>query len=274
MNGQGKKAITRRLEKLCRKTVWLRLADDDEPAMHSCVFGGNPELPESLEWPRNEHWGTPLSFIMQFDCAELTTEYDLDGLLPDHGSLAFFFDFHIPHYDFGEPFYGCVYWFGDRSELATAMFPDDLEHDLRLPLRLLSGAARLAVPEPIQEYVEERPVSFDDEILWAEELGVLEKDELYRFDIDAGEISSLAADCGIDPKSQPSTSKLFGWPYCVQSEIEEERPGSRLLLQLCTGDFPLPRGSFGVRGEIYYYIDEEDLASWHFDTTRAEFQCT
>ena len=274
MNEQGKKALAQRLKKLCRKTVWLRLADDDEPAMHSCVFGGNPELPETFEWPRNEHWGTPLSFIMQFDCAELASEYGLAGLLPDHGSLAFFFDFHISSCDFGEVFYGRAYWFENRSELATAMFPDDLECDLRLPLRLLSGTARLAVPEPIREFAEETPASFDDEIWWAKELGLLEEDELYRFDIDVGEISSLVAECGIDPESRPSTTKLFGWPYCIQGEIEEEHPGSRLLLQLCTGEFPLPREAFEVGGEIYFYIDEEALACWHFDEARAEFQCS
>jgi uncharacterized protein DUF1963 len=56
-------------------------------------YGGVPVGPAKLAWPRvrNKPVDAPLSFIMQWDCAELAAQ-DATGLLPRHGVLYLFYD--------------------------------------------------------------------------------------------------------------------------------------------------------------------------------------
>lgn len=60
-------------------------------------YGGAPIGPATLDWPR-EREGTPLSFIMQWDAAELARQ-DASGLLPRDGVLYLFADLN-----WGDPF--------------------------------------------------------------------------------------------------------------------------------------------------------------------------
>lgn len=50
-------------------------------------FGGQPIGPSDFEWPRQE--GSPLTFIMQWDCVQLAKQ-DATGLLPEDGVLYCF----------------------------------------------------------------------------------------------------------------------------------------------------------------------------------------
>ena len=63
-------------------------------------YGGVPIGPATLAWPgvRNKPGGAPLSFIMQWDCAELAQQ-DVTGLLPRDGALYLFADL-----TWGDPF--------------------------------------------------------------------------------------------------------------------------------------------------------------------------
>lgn len=57
----------------------------------STKVGGDPDLPSDLDWPLRES-GRPLSFIAQFDCAELRRVQPRLQLVPDAGLLSFFYD--------------------------------------------------------------------------------------------------------------------------------------------------------------------------------------
>jgi hypothetical protein len=63
-------------------------------------YGGAPIGPDSLAWPRvrNKPGDAPLSFIMQWDSAELARQ-DVTGLLPRDGALYLFADL-----TWGDPF--------------------------------------------------------------------------------------------------------------------------------------------------------------------------
>jgi hypothetical protein len=61
-------------------------------------YGGVPIGPQALEWPRSPKVGTPLSFVMQWDCSELSSQ-DVTGLLPRDGALYLFSDL-----TWGDPF--------------------------------------------------------------------------------------------------------------------------------------------------------------------------
>jgi hypothetical protein len=63
-------------------------------------YGGPPVGPATLAWPRvrNKPGDAPLSFIMQWDCAELA-RHDASGLLPRDGVFYLFCDL-----TWGDPF--------------------------------------------------------------------------------------------------------------------------------------------------------------------------
>lgn len=60
-------------------------APDETPALR---LGGDPRLPDGLEWPRFEGYG-PLTFIAELDCAAVAAVGGVD-LLPESGHLLFF----------------------------------------------------------------------------------------------------------------------------------------------------------------------------------------
>lgn len=70
------------------------------PAASLSFYGGLPIGPAQLVWPRVRHkpGDTPLSFLMQWDCRELSGQ-DGTGLLPRDGVLYLFADLN-----WGEPF--------------------------------------------------------------------------------------------------------------------------------------------------------------------------
>lgn len=55
---------------------------------HALCLGGDPELPDEVEWPRFEGYG-PLSFIAELDCAAVAAVGGAD-LIPESGHLLFF----------------------------------------------------------------------------------------------------------------------------------------------------------------------------------------
>jgi hypothetical protein len=62
-------------------------------------YGGAPVGPSSLVWPRDKATDVPLSFLMQWDCAELARQ-DVTGLLPRDGVLYLFADLNWSDFRF------------------------------------------------------------------------------------------------------------------------------------------------------------------------------
>ncbi|MBN1964336.1 MAG: DUF1963 domain-containing protein [Anaerolineae bacterium] len=78
------------IERVARPTIRIRQAGADGilPPGGS-KLGGLPDLPPGWEWPQ---WnGLPQSFLAQFNLAEVAP-FDVEGLLPRAGLLAFFYD--------------------------------------------------------------------------------------------------------------------------------------------------------------------------------------
>ena len=94
------------------------------PAATSLSFyGGIPIAPAGFSWPRvrNKREKAPLSFVMQWDCAELARK-DATGLLPSDGALYFFCDLA-----WGDPF---------DFQFVYAAGPSDHWHEVQVPADL------------------------------------------------------------------------------------------------------------------------------------------
>ena len=86
-------------------------------------YGGVPVGPAKLTWPRvrNKPGDAPLSFIMQWDCAELAAQ-DATGLLPRDGVLYLFCDL-----TWGDPFdFQLIHAPGSVDGMQAIPIPPDL----------------------------------------------------------------------------------------------------------------------------------------------------
>lgn len=96
--------------------------DNDDFEEVGCTrFGGEPDLPPSVEWPMNE--GRPMTFAAQIDLDELA-EFAAARELPRGGLLSFFYD---PAGDFskGVEYRAQVLHFGSREGLERRPTPPD-----------------------------------------------------------------------------------------------------------------------------------------------------
>lgn len=142
-----------KLEQTRRNCITLKISGRSEQRSGTTRFGGRPDVPRSFTWPvfnsgemeknvkkgffsflhvRKEKIGNarkpaarPLSFIAQFNCAELA-KYDTEHLLPNHGILSFFYETYSQRWGFDPKDKGCarVYWFENSATLEPAEFPD------------------------------------------------------------------------------------------------------------------------------------------------------
>lgn len=234
-------------------------------------FGGRPNVPSDFVWEsyKCDKKATPLSFLVQFDLEEIS-KFDTENLLPKTGVLSFFYDLSSLKAGFDPKDRGCarVYWFGDKSKLRKAEFPEDLNERFRL---------------------KEFGVAFKTELSY-QEYGdfLLQREKLIE---NWDEFGDAQRSLGIEEKR--SCSKLLGWanllgenmtkecelvrrgyylgndwtPHVTpQDEQEAEQWANRdwlLLFQLDrnVGGCELPLEGFG---RMYFYICKEDLKARDF----------
>lgn len=246
-------SLSEALKDLFRDTI--RLETEGKPAEALCGgtrFGGQPDVPGDFDWPVSDCDARPLTFLAQFNLAELAP-MDAEGLLPHAGLLSFFYDTDEQPwgYDASEQSAARVYWFEDLSALAPMAAPDDAETLSGMKLRLW---AEKSLPE------------------W-EDFSAL---HLEMDDCDAFE--EARAQLGADEEPEYA-SKLLGWPDAIQNSIFEDiAPKAdarewRLLFQMDSTsdqDFDL---MFGDCGRLYFCIRREDLAARRFDRVRYLLQC-
>lgn len=301
--------LREKLEQTRRNCITLKISGRSEQRSGTTRFGGRPDVPRSFTWPvfdsgemeknvkkglfsflhvRKDKIGNarkpaarPLSFIAQFDCAELA-KYDTEHLLPNHGILSFFYETYSQRWGFDPKDKGCarVYWFENSATLEPAEFPDDLEEDFKFPALNIKMRAEPSFPE------------WDDfsEIYPGEAEDGDEGDEFFKA---RAELADDDAD---------NNSKLLGWPDTIQGSIpiecelvtrgyylggdwsgipenvEKEARSCAAdkwlpLLQLDAvecGDFSL---MFGDCGRIYFYITRDDLSARRFENVWLILQC-
>ena len=91
-------SIKEKLESLGRNSIQLKIAGKETHKLGATRFGGKPDVPSDFVWPTYEGESydhvvkdRPLTFLAQFNCAELA-QFDKEHLLPDHGLLSFFYE--------------------------------------------------------------------------------------------------------------------------------------------------------------------------------------
>ena len=269
--------------------AWLKanekpeIAIDYKPATKplppgASKLGGLPDVPTGFVWPRfqgTDHNGAqydhPLSFMAQFDLAELAA-FDVAGLLPKAGHLAFFYDCDGQPWGYDPKDRGCarVFYFPPEAELMQATPPEDLEDDFQIPV--LKPVFSTGVSRPSREYLIDEDNEIDDD---------------------------LAAEFW--PDDVPDRCKLLGWPDMLQGTMEGECQlagamrvycGSAgeltedqereyeagvgdwvLLLQLGTLETRDYEMMFGDCGHIFFWIRKQDLAALKFDDIWLVLQC-
>ena len=222
----------------------------------------------------------PLSFIAQFDCAELA-KHDAERLLPDHGVLSFFYEMDTMRWGYDPKDRGCarVYWFEDSAALEEAEFPDDLLEDYRFPALKIKMRAEPSFPgwEDFTEIYPEEAESGDegDEFFTVRaELGDDDPDERSKLLGWADAIQgSMPAECELVTRGY----YLGGCDEIPKNEVEEaekEAPDKWLpLFQLDTvadGDFEL---MFCDCGRLYFYFTRDVLAARRFENVWLILQC-
>lgn len=280
-------SIKEKLELLAKNSIELKIEGKETYKLGATRFGGQPDVPADFVWPTYEGESydhvvkdRPLTFLTQFNCAELA-KFDKEHLLPDHGLLSFFYETDTQCWGYAPKDKGCarVYWFEDISALFAADFPADMEEDFKFPMVKIKLDSKITYPS-WQDFSEVFPDEKDcdafDEV-WAEWMGD-------------------------DSKEIENNSQLLGWPDVIQNSMFEElvsqgyclgnpenwnripkgicqkaeetaRDRWVLLFQMDTvecDDFEL---MFGDCGYIYFYITKEDLSARRFDRIWLILQC-
>ena len=122
-------SIKEKLESLGRNSIQLKIARKETYKLGATRFGGKPDVPPDFVWPTYEGESydhvvkdRPLTFLAQFNCAELA-QFDKEHLLPDHGLLSFFYETDTQCWGYDPKDKGCarVYWFEDLSALSSKL---------------------------------------------------------------------------------------------------------------------------------------------------------
>ena len=116
-------------------------------------FGGEPDLPPEIEWFSNSETGSPLNFIAQFNCAELSV-FDKDNKLPKQGMLYFFYDVEafLWGFDARDSNGSRVYFYdGVMERLEPRLCPAGIR---RFPVSGLLFANRVELPEYTSQLIQ------------------------------------------------------------------------------------------------------------------------
>ena len=163
-------SIKEKLESLGRNSIQLKIARKETYKLGATRFGGQPDVPPDFVWPTYEGESydhvvkdRPLTFLAQFNCAELA-QFDKEHLLPDHGLLSFFYETDTQCWGYDPKDQGCarVYWFEDTSALSSADFPADMEEDFKFPMVKIKMDSKSSYPS-WQDFSEVFPDEEDDD---------------------------------------------------------------------------------------------------------------
>ncbi|MBE6654310.1 MAG: DUF1963 domain-containing protein [Ruminococcaceae bacterium] len=253
--------------------------------MHRSKIGGKPSVPAGFEWPRfeaenydGEIANRPLSFICQINLEEIKA-YDKDKLLPDKGSLLFFYEQESMRWGFDPQDSGCsrVYYFDDISVLSPVNLPEDLNEEYRIKEYDLRFASKTSYPS-----FEELDCHIDADFDWEEYDEALERK---GYDADFERHKLLGYADIVQNEMLTECERTTRGLYCGDPESYKNTPKDQeeaingaakdwiLLFQMASiqdDDYEL---MFGDLGNIYFYIRKQDLAKRKFDKTWLVLQC-
>jgi uncharacterized protein YwqG len=249
-------------------------------------LGGKPYLPADFVWPtytdKEENVTRPLTFFCQINLSDIKP-YDGEGLLPDRGTLYFFYECESMKWGFDPEDKGAarVFYFDttDVIGLSPMDIPDGISEDYVIPEIALESKRGKSYPsfEEFEVYSDlEADFEEYDEVLERLGIDIDEDRECHKMlgyaDVIQNEMLtevervSRGLYCG-DAESYHST------PEDVKADIAKRAGEWMLLCQLSTieaNDFEF---MFGDCGMIYFYIRKSDLVAMNFENVQFSVQC-
>ncbi len=229
--------------------------DEDILPLGASKFGGSPDLPPGMAWPRYNDF--PLAFVAQINLAEVAP-YDVAKILPPTGLLHFFFEYEhwydvpMPHPEM----WRVTYLAGDHRTLERTIMPPPLPTSRHSgPFRpcMLAFAEEMTVPN-YDEYIPETLTRFAPVAPFTE-------DEINAY-YEVGErLSGIAGALFNIP-----IHRMLGYADPVQNDLHTDE--KILLLQVDSDNDPDTH--WGDTGCIFYFVDREALA--HGDVSSIRFE--
>ena len=129
---------------LIRWGINVRLTETEEKKLllGTSKFGGRPDLPSDVEWPRSAN-GTPMEFVGQFNLEE-AHKADMEEQMPDHGIVYLFFSFSNAVEDYSDPQCFKAIYVEKADGLARRDFPEDVER--KQPSKKIDFIEYLSLP--------------------------------------------------------------------------------------------------------------------------------
>ena len=249
-------------------------------------LGGKPYLPADFVWPtytdKEDNITRPLSFLCQINLSDINP-YDKEGLLPDRGTLYFFYECKSMKWGFDAADKGAARVFYCDTTDAFGLAPRDIAEgipkDYVIPEIALQFKCGKSYPtfEEFEVY-NNLETDFEEYDAVLEKLGIntCEDHECHKMlgyanviqneMLTEAERVSRGLYCS-DPESYQNTPKE------VEADIAKRARDWVLLCQISTitaGDFEF---MFGDCGKIYFYIKKNDLAAMNFENVHFSVQC-
>ena len=265
----------------------------DELPLGASRFGGLPDLPHSIAWPRGAN--RPLSLAAQIHLTELA-ELDPWRLLPASGWLYFFFDAcdESPFEAVGSrpPAWQVLYFDGERGQLQRQEAPVDADPRGLFPACALGFATEWNLP------------SYGSTLLDGLELPVDYRDEYEALVFSLHAAPPLPAGYAVGPVKRllgklrhrwigDPIHRMLGHPEHFQQDprLDWERLAAKLPLTTATDaalrraaeDWRLllqldayeagPNWLWGDSGTMYFGLRTDDLAARRFDQAQWTVEC-
>lgn len=276
----GLEHISQKIVSAAKPAILIELVESDDLKIKvgDNKIGGNPDLPLGYKYPQWKN--KPMGFIGQINLAD-ASKFDIEGLLPKEGHLAFFYDLYEQPWGYDPKNLGFsrVEYFPPNIQLSRYEVPEDI----RLKCSSVLFSAFLTVPSSgSQAYdVLRSQYQFNDdekEKYWDLPSRILAN---YRQTSSNANHQLLGHSYNIQGDMQLEAELVTNGLYCGDpSGYNDPRAKTlkplsaqwQLLFQLDSDDI----GGFmwGDGGMLYYWIRQSDLKERKFENHWMTLQCT
>jgi uncharacterized protein YwqG len=212
-------------------------------------YGGRPDLPRDLEWPRSDFGGRPLDFILQINFAEVPAFTGKQ--LPDRGTLYVFYDdgeLILRYSPTENPDDLIATTDNDEFDLEDELKPFRVSIEATIDLPEWTSDAETAIKEALGE-------AFDDP-----------REAEDRYDALAREMRG---------KTQHWAGKLQGHPAWIGYVPDDEEAAGvdkEWILLLWLDSNRDVNSLFGDAGYVLASIPQDDLAQKNFDNIQSQLE--
>lgn len=255
--------------------IFPKAQADDSIPVGASKYGGCPDLPAVVDWPRHAVTHAPLSFIGQFRLAQVSP-LDTARELPSRGMLYLFYDCSDDGMPWGFDPSDAGGWqvlFFDTDEgLVRRDPPADLEDNgMRFGSAALTMAATCELPDLDSIHGESLTLSDEEEDGYSDMLDEDDEDVCHKLLGHANPIQNpMEEECDLVTRGlylgDPS-----GYAEAEARGIHADPSRWVLLMQIDSCD---ELGMmWGDLGRLYLWMKKEDLAARRFERTWLILQC-